>query len=192
MGIIELVTRARQGDEAAYLELFGLYEEDLYRVAYVYLSNPEDALDAVQEMAYRSFKSIKSLKEPQYFKTWLIKIAMSCSTDMLRKRNMQMAFDLAGFPITITKTERLDDGHSLKFYVDMHYDENAAASLFHFGIDKQSFKGWSNERTGAYESIEFEIDPDDEYIELTFNNPVAVLRGPWTFEWSADDFKAAQ
>lgn len=89
MGIIELVTRARQGDEAAYLELFGLYEEDLYRVAYVYLGSPEDALDAVQETAYRSFKSIKSLKEPQYFKTWLIKIAMSCSTDMLRKRNKQ-------------------------------------------------------------------------------------------------------
>lgn len=40
----------------------------------------------VQETAYRSFKSIKNLKEPKYFKTWLIRIAISCSIDLLDKK----------------------------------------------------------------------------------------------------------
>lgn len=88
--MIELVERARRGDEKAYLELFRQYEEDLYRVAFVYLGNPEDAMDVVQETAYRSFKAIKGLKEPRYFKTWLTKIAIGCSTDLFRKRRREL------------------------------------------------------------------------------------------------------
>lgn len=50
------------------------------------MKNQNDALDVVQETAYKSFKSIKELKEPKYFKTWLMRIAISCSLDILRKR----------------------------------------------------------------------------------------------------------
>lgn len=83
---IRLVKKAQKGSEQAFLELFQMYEVDLYKTALVYLKNKEEALDAVQETAYRSFKSIKNLNEPKYFKTWLIRIAISCSMDILRKR----------------------------------------------------------------------------------------------------------
>ncbi|QHW32052.1 sigma-70 family RNA polymerase sigma factor [Paenibacillus rhizovicinus] len=92
MTIIERVKRARQGDETAFLELFQQYEADIYRTAYAYVGNPEDALDIVQETAYRSFKSIGGLKEPKYFKTWLIKIAMGCAVDLFRKRKQEAAW----------------------------------------------------------------------------------------------------
>lgn len=52
----------------------------------MYVKNQNDALDVVQETAYRSFKSVKNVKEMKYFKTWLIKIAIHCSIDLLRKR----------------------------------------------------------------------------------------------------------
>lgn len=39
----------------------------------------------VQEAAYRSFKKIDTLKNPEYFKTWLIKIAINCAIDFVRK-----------------------------------------------------------------------------------------------------------
>ena len=39
--------------------------------------NKDDALDIVQEVAYRSFKKIDTLKKPEYFKTWLIKISIA-------------------------------------------------------------------------------------------------------------------
>jgi len=52
----------------------------------MYVKNQNDALDVVQETAYRSFKSVKNLKEIKYFKTWLMKITISCSIDLLRKR----------------------------------------------------------------------------------------------------------
>ncbi len=84
--INELVKRAQEGSDKAFLELFQTYEKDLYRTAYLYVKNQDDALDVVQETAYRAFKKIKTLKHPQYFKTWLIKIAMSCAIDLLRKK----------------------------------------------------------------------------------------------------------
>lgn len=54
-------------------------------MAYVYVKNKEDALDVVQEVAYQSFKKINTLKKPEYFKTWLIKITMNCATNVIRK-----------------------------------------------------------------------------------------------------------
>ncbi|MHC0036387.1 sigma-70 family RNA polymerase sigma factor [Pseudoneobacillus sp. C159] len=86
MNTVELVKAAQGGDDAAFLELFQRYEVDIYRTAYVFLKNKEDALDVVQETAYRSFKHIGTLNHPPFFKTWLIKIAMSCATDLLRKQ----------------------------------------------------------------------------------------------------------
>jgi RNA polymerase sigma-70 factor, ECF subfamily len=84
--IIRLVRKAQKGNEKAFLKLFQQYEKDIYRAAFVYVRNKEDALDVVQETAYRSFKSIRNLNEPKYFKTWLIRIAISCSLDILRKQ----------------------------------------------------------------------------------------------------------
>ena len=54
-------------------------------MAYVYVKNKEDALDVVQEVAYQSFKKIHTLKKPEYFKTWLMKITMNCATNVVRK-----------------------------------------------------------------------------------------------------------
>ncbi|GGI15353.1 sigma-70 family RNA polymerase sigma factor [Gottfriedia solisilvae] len=84
--MIQLVKEAQQGNDNAFLKLFQEYENDIYRTAFVYVKNQEDALDVVQETAYRAFKSIKNLKEPKYLKTWIIKIAISCSIDVLRKQ----------------------------------------------------------------------------------------------------------
>src|SRR5690625_7770171 len=56
-------------------------------MAFIYVSNQSDALDIVQETAYNAFKNIKSLKKPKFFKTWLMKIAIRCSLDLIRNRN---------------------------------------------------------------------------------------------------------
>lgn len=62
-------------------------------MAFIYMKNEEDALEVVQETAYRSFKRISSLKEPTYFKTWLLRISINVSIDLLRKKNVEVLFD---------------------------------------------------------------------------------------------------
>lgn len=83
--IIRLIKKAQKGNEKAFLKLFQMYEADIYRMAFVYLKNEEEALDIVQETAYKAFDKIESLKEPAYIKTWLIKITISNSLNRLKK-----------------------------------------------------------------------------------------------------------
>nr|WP_240315740.1 sigma-70 family RNA polymerase sigma factor [Sporosarcina sp. PTS2304] len=85
MPIIAVVKKARKGDDKAFLQLFQQYETDVYRMAYVYVKNPDDALDVVQEVAYQAFKKIHTLRQPAYFKTWLLKITMNCATNVVRR-----------------------------------------------------------------------------------------------------------
>lgn len=60
ISIFQLITEAQKGDDGAFLKLFQLHEEDIYRMAFIYVKNQEDALDVVQEVAYRSFKNKKN------------------------------------------------------------------------------------------------------------------------------------
>jgi len=79
------VKKAQKGNDEAFLKLFQKYEEDIYRMAYVYVKNKDDALDVVQEVAYQSYKKIDTLKRPEFFKTWLMKITMNCATNVIRR-----------------------------------------------------------------------------------------------------------
>ncbi|MBO0962823.1 sigma-70 family RNA polymerase sigma factor [Neobacillus sp. MM2021_6] len=83
--MISLIKRAQKGDDQAFLKLFQQYQDDIYRMAFTYVKNQNDALDVVQETAYRSFKKIDTLKNPEYFKTWLLKIAINSAIELVRK-----------------------------------------------------------------------------------------------------------
>ena len=45
MKLERLVKKAQKGNDKAYLMLFQQYEGDIYRMAYVYVKNKDDALD---------------------------------------------------------------------------------------------------------------------------------------------------
>lgn len=61
----------------------------LYRLAYNYVHNENDALDIVQESAYKAIKNSHSLKKPQYVGTWIYRIVINESISFLRKHKQQ-------------------------------------------------------------------------------------------------------
>ncbi|MCG7345445.1 sigma-70 family RNA polymerase sigma factor [Sporosarcina sp. ACRSL] len=83
---IELVEKAIRGDDQAFLQLMSENKEALYRTALAYLKNEEDALEAMQEVTVRAYEKIKTLRMPEYAKTWLIRIMMNHCYDVLRKK----------------------------------------------------------------------------------------------------------
>ncbi|MGN7386719.1 sigma-70 family RNA polymerase sigma factor [Sporosarcina sp. SAFN-015] len=85
-----LVQKAIKGDQEAFLALMHLYEEALYRTAISYMKNEGDALEAIQEVTYRAYRSIKTVKQPAYFKTWLIRIMMNYCQDILKKSRREV------------------------------------------------------------------------------------------------------
>lgn len=107
-----LLKKAQKGDHEAYASLFAKYEADLYRFIYTQCGNGEDALDVVQEVAYRSFKYIHTVKEATFFKTWLFRIAINASNDLFKKRTN---FDLLDESYAEESFQQLSD---LKFTLE--------------------------------------------------------------------------
>jgi RNA polymerase sigma-70 factor (TIGR02954 family) len=82
-----LVKKAIKGNKSAFEKLVQQHYERIYRTAYLYVHNEEDALDVVQEATYQAFTSIHSLKNPEYFTTWFIRIVIRCSAHVLKRKN---------------------------------------------------------------------------------------------------------
>jgi RNA polymerase sigma-70 factor (ECF subfamily) len=69
------------------------YQDSHYRLAYSIVKNSYDAQDVVQESITKAFSSKKSLKEPDYIKTWFYRIEVNTALDFLRKRNKTVPSD---------------------------------------------------------------------------------------------------
>ena len=75
---LKLVRKAATGSKEAFEKLIIMHQEYLYKTAYLYTKNEQDALDAVQECAMRAMISMDKLREPAYFKTWITRILINC------------------------------------------------------------------------------------------------------------------
>ena len=65
-----------------------LYEsvyKDLYRLAYYYLGNPQDAEDVVSETVLRAYEKFSSLRNEEAFRPWIFKILVNQCNSFLRK-----------------------------------------------------------------------------------------------------------
>ena len=72
---VDLVTRARQGDPAAFGELVDRHRSAVYRAALAALGSHADAEDAAQDTFLLAFRRLASFRGDASFKTWLLTIA---------------------------------------------------------------------------------------------------------------------
>ncbi|RKN72375.1 RNA polymerase sigma factor [Paenibacillus ginsengarvi] len=61
------------------------HKENVYRLAYSYVKNAEDALDIVQDAIQKAFTSASGLKSESTMKSWFYRIVINTSLDFLRK-----------------------------------------------------------------------------------------------------------
>ncbi|MER2118966.1 MAG: sigma-70 family RNA polymerase sigma factor [Solibacillus sp.] len=50
------------------------------------MKNEQDALDAMQEMTYKALRKMHTIKQPEFARTWLVRVLINCCHDMLKKR----------------------------------------------------------------------------------------------------------
>ena len=81
----ELIRRAREWDGDAFVELMEMHKQAMYKVARSYLDRDADVADAISDTILDCFLHLQSLKEPKYFKTWLIRILINNCKDIRRK-----------------------------------------------------------------------------------------------------------
>jgi RNA polymerase sigma-70 factor (ECF subfamily) len=80
------VSRARAGDADAFRLLVDRHSHAVFRVAYRMTGNEHDADDVVQEALIRAYRQLERFEERANFGTWLHRIAINCSLDLLRAR----------------------------------------------------------------------------------------------------------
>lgn len=80
------MTRARQGDSAAFSELADLYSRRVFRLAQQITQNREDAEDVLQETFIKAYEHLGDFAGNSRFYTWLARIAVNESLMKLRKR----------------------------------------------------------------------------------------------------------
>ena len=70
----------------------------LFRVAWSLLRSPEDCRDAMQEAALRAWEKRGSLRNEQYFATWITRILINECHNLLRKRKRTAPLEAADEP----------------------------------------------------------------------------------------------
>ena len=83
---MQRVKQAQQGDEAAFLSLLNKEQDKLYRMIFAYVQNESDAIEVYQQVIILAFERITQLKEPLYFATWLMRIAINQSITYVKKK----------------------------------------------------------------------------------------------------------
>lgn len=81
------LSRARAGDADAFRQLVERHSKPIFRVAYRMTGNEHDADDVVQETLLRAWRQMGGFEERANFSTWIHRIAVNCSLDLLRARN---------------------------------------------------------------------------------------------------------
>ena len=92
----ELISRCQQGDQGAWKEIFERYREKVYRVAYGVVRRREDALDIVQEVFVKLFRSLGDFKGKSNFYTYLYRMAINTAIDHTRKMRKFSASSIDG------------------------------------------------------------------------------------------------
>ena len=80
------VALARDGDSEAFRALVERHSRAVYRIAHRMTGNSSDAEDVVQETFLKAYRQLGRFESRANFGTWLHRIAVNCSIDLIRSR----------------------------------------------------------------------------------------------------------
>jgi RNA polymerase sigma-70 factor (ECF subfamily) len=91
---MQLVRRAKRGDDQAFEELVRRYDRNVFRIAQHITQNREDAEDVVQEAFLKAYGNLSKFQEQSKFYTWLVRIAVNEALMKLRRRKPERTVSL--------------------------------------------------------------------------------------------------
>ena len=70
-------------EEKDFINIYNLYNKDIYRLSYSYTHNIKDAEDITQKVFIKYYKNLNKLKE-EHIKQWLIKTTINECKDLFK------------------------------------------------------------------------------------------------------------
>lgn len=125
--------------------------EAMYRLAYSYVRNEEDALDIVQESVYKAIKNAGKVQQEAYIRTWLWRIVMNTAVDLIRSRKNETGLEEAG---ETGKEDTYQDFDTLEALKILEPREKAVIVLRFFEDQKLEDIAWTlQENTNTVKTI---------------------------------------
>ncbi|WP_338852262.1 sigma-70 family RNA polymerase sigma factor [Clostridium perfringens] len=90
---IRLIKESMKGNKESFGILIKNNKEYLYKMAFLYVKDEQDALEVIHETIYRAFLNIEKLKKAKFFNTWITRILINVSIDFLKKKGKNEMLD---------------------------------------------------------------------------------------------------
>ena len=90
---IRLIKESMKGNKEPFGILIKNNKEYLYKMAFLYVKDEQDALEVIHETVYRAFLNIEKLKKAKFFNTWITRILINVSIDFLKKKGKNEMLD---------------------------------------------------------------------------------------------------
>jgi RNA polymerase sigma-70 factor (ECF subfamily) len=87
----ELIRRAAHGDAAAWEPLVREHQQAVFRLAYLFLGDADDAQDIAQETFLRAWDHLKRFDSTRPLRPWLLSIAANLSRNRRRSAGRYFA-----------------------------------------------------------------------------------------------------
>jgi len=92
-----LVQNAANGDAAAWESLVGVHQDAVFRLAYLLLGDPDDAMDVAQESFLRAWRHLHSFDASRPLRPWLLSISANLARNRRRSAGRYFAALLRAF-----------------------------------------------------------------------------------------------
>ena len=89
----QLIARCQAGEPSAFDELVDRYYRPLYRLAYRFLGNGDDAADVVQDALVRAFRNVDRFRAEGKVRNWLYTIVANRALSYRRRRRETASLD---------------------------------------------------------------------------------------------------
>lgn len=77
----------KKNKENLFEETIIALQKDLYKLAYYYVKNENDAMDVLQDSIIKAFSNLNKLKDINVMDKWIKRIVINTSIDFIRKNN---------------------------------------------------------------------------------------------------------
>lgn len=137
-----VLEQAIAGDEVAFARIVAAYHADMVRVAYGICAEPALAQDAAQAAWLIAWRKLKTVREPDRLRSWLVAVAANEARHIMRRQHQRTIVELApdrpgdGSPDSADDISRVDLVNALRrlkpedrslialrYGVDLHSDE---------------------------------------------------------------------
>jgi RNA polymerase sigma-70 factor (ECF subfamily) len=85
-GEAQAIAAAREGDREAFCVLVAQYQEVAFRTAYLVVRDAAQAEDVVQDAFVRAYQKLRTFREGEPFRPWLLRIVTNLALNEVRSR----------------------------------------------------------------------------------------------------------